>query len=457
MQSLIKGIVESWSIKEGVNSFDDILLWIRDKNDKLVVKMSKINLKESKSWFLDDSGMIVNKNSSFFKIGGLKTITDSGVFEQPIIHQDEIGYLGIICKPINGIIHFLMQAKIEPGNVNKVQISPTIQATKSNFEQKHGGKKPNYLDYFKNPNDSTIIVDQIQSEQAERFWGKRNRNIILYTEKEIDVLPSHMWMTLGQIKELMKIDNLVNMDTRTVLSCLPFSLFNIKSKEVCCYFSNKLLCNSIFNTDNVELENVFHLINDFKMFGNSKSSFCRLDELKKWGFAGKDFRSVEKSNFKVVFYNIEIDDREVRKWDQPLFEANGSAIFVLFACNFEGKYKFLVKLSPESGSFDKVELGPTIQDEYLEVEKMPSNSIEAIYLKHINNNIGVLNNVVLSEEGGRFFQEENRNVVIEIKKDELPTTPDGYIWLDYKTLNYLIQFNNVLNIQLRNLLSLLEA
>ena len=67
-----------------------------------------------------------------------------------------------------------------------------------------------------------ILVDQIQSEQSSRFLGKRNRNIIVLVDEDIDVLPSHMWMTLKQIKELMKIDNLVNMDTRTVLSCIPY-------------------------------------------------------------------------------------------------------------------------------------------------------------------------------------------------------------------------------------------
>ena len=34
---------------------------------------------------------------------------------------------------------------------------------------------------------------------------------------------------------------------------------------------------------------------------------------------------------------------------------------------------------------------------------------------------------------------------------------DGYFWVDYKTLNTLVQVNNCLNIQLRNLLSLLEV
>lgn len=104
--------------------------------------------------------------------------------------------------------HFLMRTKIEPGNVNCVQISPMIQASKSNFTQKHGGKKLPYLDYFLNAGKYEIVVDQIQSEQSSRFYKKRNRNIILRVEEDIPLLSSHRWMTLGQIKRLMREDNL---------------------------------------------------------------------------------------------------------------------------------------------------------------------------------------------------------------------------------------------------------
>ena len=111
-----------------------------------------------------------------------------------------------------------MQAKIEPGNLNQIQISPTLQATKSNFTQAHGGKKPAYLDYFLHAERYQIILDQLQSEQSSRFLKKRNRNMLIWVEEEVPLLPSHRWMTLGQIKELAcKYDNLVNMDTRTVL------------------------------------------------------------------------------------------------------------------------------------------------------------------------------------------------------------------------------------------------
>ncbi|WP_227163911.1 NDP-hexose 2,3-dehydratase family protein, partial [Thomasclavelia ramosa] len=65
--------------------------------------------------------------------------------------------------------------------------------------------------------------DQIQSEQSARFYRKRNRNMILLLDENEDVIVEKRfkWMTLSQIKELMNYRNLVNMDTRTVLSNLP--------------------------------------------------------------------------------------------------------------------------------------------------------------------------------------------------------------------------------------------
>ena len=77
----------------------------------------------------------------------------------------------------------MMQAKIEPGNLNIVQLSPTLQATRSNYTRVHGGKSPNYLEYFNGERDVYVLVDQLQSEQGARFLQKRNRNIIVEVDE----------------------------------------------------------------------------------------------------------------------------------------------------------------------------------------------------------------------------------------------------------------------------------
>ena len=55
------------------------------------------------------------------------------------IHQPEIGILGILTRLTGGAREYLMQAKQEPGNVDGAQVSPTLQATFSNYTQAHGG------------------------------------------------------------------------------------------------------------------------------------------------------------------------------------------------------------------------------------------------------------------------------------------------------------------------------
>ena len=208
------------------NSTEEVLAWIARRNREVEVSVMPISFKGLKGWGFDaTTGNLRHESGKFFSIVGIDVYKNQdGItrWRQPIINQPEVGYLGIICKEFDGVLYFLLQAKIEPGNVNCVQLSPTLQATRSNYTCVHGGKRPAYLDYFKNAKQGQILLDQLQSEQGARFFRKRNRNIIIKIDEEIDVGEDFRWLTLGQIKYLMSCDNTVNMDTRTVLSGLRF-------------------------------------------------------------------------------------------------------------------------------------------------------------------------------------------------------------------------------------------
>ncbi|RKJ53525.1 dNDP-4-keto-6-deoxy-glucose-2,3- dehydratase [bacterium 1XD42-1] len=464
MNNTLGAIARSWCILDSkINSINEILDWVRERNKTIQVEIHKVTLEQCAPWFYDRSeGCIRNQNHSFFTITGYQqTMPDGTMISQPVILQEEIGYLGIICQEINGVMYFLMQAKIEPGNVNKIQISPTIQATKSNFTQIHGGHKPPYLEYFLNASEHEIVVDQIQSEQSSRFYKKRNRNIIICVEKEILVLPSHRWMTLGQIKRLMQEDNLVNMDTRTVLSCIPYSKLHLSRIELLTladHFSNKpLFCSTFEGTEDNILPQVYQTVNNQKMFNDTQRQLVPLHALKDWGMVNGEFICKSPYSFKVIFCDIAIEGREVRHWTQPLFEATGVAVFGLICCEDNGILKFLVKSMSEIGCFDGVELGPTIQQEAVAIGGQEKNTIDSFFWERLNSGEGVIFDHYLSEEGGRFYHEQNRNVLLWVDRNKLPELPKGYFLLDYRTLNELVQVNNTLNIQLRNLLSLLEA
>lgn len=452
-------LFNSWgNIGQPLDTFDHILSWINQRNQAVQVDIRKIPYEQETLWRYDEAtGTIHNPSGSFFSIAGLKKTGED--WEQPVLLQNEIGYLGILCKEFDNVLYFLMQAKIEPGNVNCVQISPTIQATKSNFTQRHGGTKPPYLDYFLNAEQHEILVDQIQSEQSSRFWKKRNRNIIVCVEEEVEVLPSHRWMTLGQIKALMRYDNLVNMDTRTVLSCIPFCQMTPDAPTLAALeaqFTDKALFRSIFYGDGRNhLPELYRCINNYKMFDETQYQFTPLMDLQHWRMHHGEFVCDRPWPFKVVFCDIAIEGREVKRWTQPLFEAVGIATFGLLLCEVDGVLKFVVRPHAEPGCFDSIELGPTVQCEA--GEALADDAVSRLFADKLSRKADVLFDVLLSEEGGRFYHEQNRNVLIRVSREELGTLPPDCFLVDFKTLNHLIQINNTVNIQLRNLLSVLEA
>lgn len=456
--SLVR-IFESWATTNNpMNSTEELLTWIAQKNSETKINIKKIDYAYDGFWYYDKEKMgILNRNGSFFQIKGLVKKEDGGAYEQPIIIQNEIGYLGIIGKVINGVLYFLMQAKIEPGNVNKIQISPTIQATKSNFMQAHGGKQPAYLEYFSNKHSYEIVADQIQSEQSSRFLGKRNRNIIIIVDDDVEALESHRWMTLGQIKQLMHYNNLVNMDTRTVISCIPFSLRDFTYRELSHIkglFSKDSFFNSMFfGGGGSYINKIYQYMNEVKMLDKTDVDLVDLFSLNAWTLKNGEFSS-PSGEFKIVYCDIEIEGREVRRWQQPLLQAIGESTFGLIYCIDHDIMKFLIQTKSEVGCFDKIEIGPSVQlgsNDY-----MHTNIVDDLFIANARKGAGVEFEGIFSEEGGRFYHEQNHNVIMQIQKDDLKVLPNGYFWVDFQTINILIQFNNCLNIQLRNLLSILE-
>ena len=204
----------------------DFLSWFRARADANLVSVRPIPFDAMDQWHFEPATRnLAHVSGRFFRIEGIRVTTNFGPareWDQPIINQPEIGILGILTKRFAGVRHFLMQAKAEPGNIHAYQLSPTVQATRSNYTQVHSGRIPSYLEYFSEAPAECRLVDQLQTEQGSRFLRKRNRNMVIETEEEVPLLDDFRWLTLGEIKQLQCRENFVNMDARSVLSCIPY-------------------------------------------------------------------------------------------------------------------------------------------------------------------------------------------------------------------------------------------
>lgn len=449
---------------------EDFLAWMKAKNEQVHVKINQIPFSEMRLWHFDgNTGNLVHQSGKFFSIEGIRVKTNWGKvseWEQPIINQPEVGFLGIITKKFDGILYFLMQAKIEPGNLNVVQLSPTLQATRSNYSQVHKGKRPLYLEYFNSEKPVKILLDQLQSEQGARFLRKRNRNIIVEIEEneKIEVFENFCWLTLGQIKSFLQYDNLVNMDTRTVISGIPFGEYppdvldfyeTLKFTNESKHRENGLLISML--DDRRHLHNVDEIISWMtrqKAFYDLEVERIPLKTVKDWVISEDEIYHQNRKYFSVIGVNVEIGNREVQSWDQPLIKAAQEGIIAFIVKKINGIYHFLVQAKLEAGNFDIIELAPTVQCLTGNYRK-GQNEYDVMFLDEALNARPeqIWFSSYQSEEGGRFFKEQNKNMIIEAEENFPMEVPENYIWMTLNQLKVFIKYNNYLNIAARSLIA----
>lgn len=186
------------------------------------MRMEKIPLNACKEWNFDsDTGAICHSSGEFFRVDGYRiTGTTSREvtvgWDQPFLTQEgyDGGILGLLRKRFDGIPHYLVEAKEEPGNYNVVQISPTVQATFSNLKRAHKGNKTNYSHLFLSPEEHPVkvIIDQWTSEDGGRLFNKRNRSMLIEFDEDTDlpiVSDRFKWVSLYQLKALISEENAI--------------------------------------------------------------------------------------------------------------------------------------------------------------------------------------------------------------------------------------------------------
>ncbi len=454
---MIKSLVTTNS---AVSTYSEIADWILRRNAEVEVKIDRQPLQQLSSWYFDGDMSLRHKSGKFFSIEGIHVETDYGKvnsWDQPIINQPEVGFLGILTKEFDGILYFLMQSKIEPGNVNNVQISPTLQATKSNFTQVHQGKKPAYLDYFVNAKPYQILLDQLQSEQGARFLRKRNRNIIIKVDEDIEVLPDFRWMTLGQIKELMYQDNMVNMDTRTVISGIDFSkyltpLFDLNEMSS---WGRSLMKSMQEKIGYYSMDENLSWLSRQKAMYNLLVTSKPLKDINDWNINEYEISRRDNEYFKVIGVKVTISSREVSSWSQPLIQPQQQGLCAFIIKEIGSVPHFLVQAKLECGNFDVMELAPTVQ---CLTGRYAEGSISQPYVSYVLNapKNEIIFDTLQSEEGGRFYHEQNRNMLIKVGDDFPIEVPNNYRWMTLHQLFNFLKFNNFLNIQARSLISALK-
>jgi len=445
-------------------TFDAFKGWLAERCRPEEFKVEQVPLGEMEKWALaSDGSRISHESGRFFHIEGLHVKTNFGgnlEWDQPIINQPEIGFLGFITRVFGGTRYFLIQAKMEPGNINTLQISPSLQATKSNFTQVHKGKRPTFLEFFNGEKQVKVLTDHLQTEQGGRFYKKRNRNIVIEINEDIELPDEFCWLTLGELKALLREDNVLNMDTRSVLSTIPLvedevvnELLPFYLHDLSARFSDngKKFLKSFISKDSLNtIDGLLSWYTEQKTRWDLEVTHKPLCQLDGWRI-GKMAVESDPRYFSVIGVKVSAGSREVTHWMQPLLKDPNIGLLAFVCQEIKGILHFLVQAKVEPGNIDIIELSPTVSCSNYEFVKKSENRpflFDAILAKGAR----VMYDSLQSEEGGRFYRIQNRNMIVEIPASEKVELPDNYTWMTLAQMKEFMRYG-MFNIEARSIIS----
>lgn len=436
---------------------EDPDLFLKERFATSSYKVDEVPLQTLTAWQLNDR--LVHSSGRFFTIEGLSVRTNFGPTPhwcQPIIVQPDIGILGILVKKINGVYHFLMQVKMEPGNTTLVQYAATVQATQSNYQRVHGGRSTPYLEYFVKGTRGHILVDRLLSEHASWYLHKRNRNMIVEIppDDEVPEIDDFTWLTLGQLRRQLALGN-VNMNARTVLACISYAGAGglRTSRRRTDGFHAQAIASHNAERSDADFAAAMTWLIDQKEDFTLDVKRIGLPEMHEWFTDGGSIRHRDGRYFRIIGLAVEATSREVGTWTQPMLEPVPGNLVAFICQRQSGVLRFLTQATIQPGSTDRLELGPTIQlaPGYLRDDQdLPplaeylTSPISRVRLESVQ-----------SEDGGRFHRADTKHLVIELPEDHHIEAPDNYRWMTLGLLGRLMHSGYYLNVEARSLMACL--
>ncbi|MYW06296.1 NDP-hexose 2,3-dehydratase family protein [Streptomyces sp. SID3343] len=432
--------------------------FLKEREAASLFRVEEVPLGSLASWHLGDG--LRHSSGRFFGIEGLCVRTNFGTTRQwcqPIIVQPEIGVLGILVKRINGVHHFLMQAKMEPGNSSLVQYCATVQATPSNYQRVHGGRATPYLDYFLTPGTRVVLFDQLLSEHSSWYLYKRNRNMIVEipAHEEVPIADDFTWLTLGQLRHLLAQGNRVNMNARTVLASILYAVPGTPhgTGSASTAFHADIVRSHQRHASDGEVASAMTWLIDQKARFSLDVKRISLRDMTGWVCDEESIRHDEGHYFRIVGLSVGATSREVGTWEQPMLRPNPGNV-VCFVCRrHRDTLQFLVQAMAQPGATDRVELAATVQ-------LTPGNYHGPQDLPPLADLLDsdpswVVVDAVQSEDGGRFRHADTRNLVIQVPDDHPIEAPANYRWMSLGLLNRVMRLGYYVNVEARSLMACL--
>jgi oxidase EvaA len=207
-----------------LHSFNQIISWVTNLKSKYELSVEKVPLKNVKKWIFSNREIYHESHKYFTVLGIRATIENREVvaWDQPMIKPAQEGLIAFIIKPINGILHFLVQAKLEVGNFDVIEFAPTVQCLTGNYRKDFNEYSVPFIEEVLSASKDKVIYSSLQSEEGGRFYYEQNKNVLVLEGAEFNPeLPeNYCWMSLGQILNFLQFNNYFNIAARSLISAI---------------------------------------------------------------------------------------------------------------------------------------------------------------------------------------------------------------------------------------------
>jgi len=440
--------------------------WLSLRRSQTRLSVQPLSWNENQEWSLVE-GALRHESRGFFSICGVGIKAEGTSLhgcQFPMIDQPEIGMLAFLIHMTDEGPRWLLQAKAEPGNVNLVQVGPTVQATRSNYMRLHGGSPTRYLEEV-TVEGHLLLTNIDQSEQGSRFLNKYNSNVVRVLDRPVDIASDNWrWFGVADIKQALVSDFAVNTDARSVMVSTDWSLLSDCGTPFLSDRSDESQCVAHLDADHcTDLRR--HLRTSYQQDVSDKTqhletikavsertSLCLkripLQSMTGWNIEENGIRS-RHFDFEVGNYGVQASDRECETWCQPLIRGLKSHRSILILGDQDGVLKAFFRFSEEPGFENSIQLGPSFQSDALNVDWAQTwvNEQESSPLISVNQ----------SDEGGRFMDSIMRYEVHMLRDSVSEEIDRQGLWLSLAEIQEYCSTSGMMTNEARSLVSLLLA
>jgi oxidase EvaA len=290
---------------------------------------------------------------------------------------------------------------------------------------------------------------------------KRKRNMIVEVDGDLPLYDGFCWLTLDQVRQLLRVDNLVNMDARSVLSCFgfldrdEFGPSREERRELRDAFDRALF--DSMATERGARHTVNELVGwltEMKMRYELHVKRIPLDQVSGWVRTESKIAHQSGRYFSVIAVAVHAENREVLAWTQPLLKSTRLGLIGFLVQKQNGLLHFAVQAKVEPGNLDVVDLAPTVSCSDAELVALQPYRPPFFDLLYHAAPRHCRYSAIQSEEGGRFYHFQNRYMVLELDPADRLALPDNYVWMTGGQMRAFMR-HGALNIEARNLLACL--